>query len=256
VPFTLAHAAAALPFKRTRLVMSALVVGCLSPDFEYFIRLAPGGRLGHTLPGLFILDLPLGFIVLWLFHAFAKKPLLTCLPSGFQSRLRQHADPFPFRRTQRIILIMASILIGAMTHIVWDSFTHPTFWPYRHWTFLSHPVHLPFARTFQIYKLLQHASSLFGCIVLLIWTILWYNNTRPDDGMVPPQRSTMALVVVAITLSGAVLRAIIGVGISNGTRAWGRFAIEALITSITFFWLQLVILGVAGYPRSRPPDLG
>lgn len=150
---------------------------------------------------------------------------------------------------------MASILIGAMTHIAWDSFTHPTFWPYHHWTFLSHPVHLPFSRTFQLYKLLQHASSLFGCIVLLIWTRLWYNNTRPDDGMVQPQRSTMALVVVAITLSGAVLRAVIGVGISNGTRAWGRFAIEVLITSITFFWLQLVILGVAGYPRSRPAGL-
>jgi hypothetical protein len=38
MPFTLSHAAAALLFRRTRLVLSAVVVGCCAPDFVYFLE--------------------------------------------------------------------------------------------------------------------------------------------------------------------------------------------------------------------------
>jgi hypothetical protein len=250
VPFTFAHAAAALPFKRTRLVISALVVGCFAPDFEYFLRLAPQGRLGHTVPGLFILDLPLGLIVLWLFHAFAKKPLVTMLPGGVQSRLQRTPASFPFWGPRRLALIVASVLVGAASHIVWDSFTHPTFWPYRHWTFLSHPVQVPFARAFQLYELLQHGSTVIGCIILLIWTKRWYDGARPGERPVPPQKSVMAIVVTTIALLGAVLRAIIGFGIPTSTHAFGTFLIDAVIASITFLWLQLLILGAASSRRA------
>src|SRR5579875_1686228 len=67
VPFTPAHTVAALPFRRSRrLDMAALVVGCLSPDFEYFLRGEARGSFGHTLTGLIVLDLPLSLLVLWL----------------------------------------------------------------------------------------------------------------------------------------------------------------------------------------------
>src|SRR5579871_128427 len=36
VPFTVSHAAAALPFRRARLVTSALVVGTMAPDSSTF----------------------------------------------------------------------------------------------------------------------------------------------------------------------------------------------------------------------------
>ena len=45
MPFTLSHAAAALPFRRTRLIKSALVIGCFAPDFEYFIPLCTSRQL-------------------------------------------------------------------------------------------------------------------------------------------------------------------------------------------------------------------
>jgi hypothetical protein len=67
MPFTLSHPAAAIPFLRTRLVPSALVIGCMVPDFEYFLRFAPEGGFGHSLPGVFVFDLPVAFIALWLF---------------------------------------------------------------------------------------------------------------------------------------------------------------------------------------------
>ena len=41
MPFTLAHAAAALPLRRFKLVWSALVIGSFAPDFWLFMGL-PG----------------------------------------------------------------------------------------------------------------------------------------------------------------------------------------------------------------------
>ena len=46
MPFTPAHVAAALPFRRTRLIWSALIVGTIAPDLEYYVRLNADGRSG------------------------------------------------------------------------------------------------------------------------------------------------------------------------------------------------------------------
>jgi Domain of unknown function (DUF4184) len=62
VPFTLAHGAAALPFRRLHLVFSGLLVGTFAPDFEYFLRLSPDDGFGHTLLGTFVLTLPLALL--------------------------------------------------------------------------------------------------------------------------------------------------------------------------------------------------
>ena len=97
MPFTLSHGAAALPFRRLRLVPSALLVGTFAPDFEYFLRLAPDDRFGHTLLGTFVLTLPVALLVLWLFHRYVKLPLATLLPDAIQRRLASHLDEFRFR---------------------------------------------------------------------------------------------------------------------------------------------------------------
>jgi|HubBroStandDraft_1064217.scaffolds.fasta_scaffold451974_2 hypothetical protein len=58
MPFTLAHAAAALPFRRLHLVWSGLVIGTFAPDLEYFVRFSPNDGYGHTLVGALVLSLP------------------------------------------------------------------------------------------------------------------------------------------------------------------------------------------------------
>ena len=64
MPFTVSHAAAALPFRRARLVTSALVVGTMAPDFEYFLPLKTHDTFGHTFPGILVLTLPVALLVL------------------------------------------------------------------------------------------------------------------------------------------------------------------------------------------------
>lgn len=55
LPLTFAHPAAVLPFSRKSkyIHFSALVLGSMAPDFEYFLRGRPIGRLVIHLQGSF-----------------------------------------------------------------------------------------------------------------------------------------------------------------------------------------------------------
>jgi len=249
VPFTLAHAAAALPFRRTNLILSAVVVGTFAPDFEYFVRLAPGGNLGHTLPGALFLDLPLSLVVLWLFQAFMKEPMVALLPDPIQRRILLAPRTFRFWGPERLALIICSVLIGVGTHILWDSFTHSSFWLYHHWTVLSQTVRLPMLGTVQYYKLFQHGSTVVGSAFLLIWLLHWHRTTTPSQR--PPVRQfSLALkrVLLAfptfIAFIGAMIRAFVGVGTPNSPRMVEVFLGEAIITAVTLIWLQLLAYGI------------
>jgi hypothetical protein len=250
VPFTLSHAAAAFPFRRTPLDLSALITGCFTPDFAYFILLKPHGYIGHKLPGIFLFDLPLGLLALWLFHAYMKQPLMIYLPCGMRRRMQANSAPYLFRPAKRFALIVLSVLIGTATHIAWDSFTHDYFWPYRHWSFLRLPVHLPVAGTIQIYKLLQHGSTLIGLVAVALWIRHWYRTTKPaeafsPDRFTPAQRRIIILLVPALALCCAILRAFLGVGVPTGIRNLFQFAGEFGIASISFFCIGILLCGVA-----------
>ena len=170
MPFTISHAAAALPvhyFCKARLPMAALMVGSMSPDFAFFLPGELGRDATHSLPGVFLFCLPVGLAV-WLFYiAVLERPTLAFLPDDWRRRIA----PTP-RLTIRVLLAAAlAIVIGAFTHLVWDAFTH-----------VSTPVTstLPgfTARLFEaggmtvrVYFLLQVLSSVFGLAVLAAWAM-------------------------------------------------------------------------------------
>lgn len=57
MPLTFAHPAAILPFSRQSkyIHFSALVLGSMAPDFEYFLRGRPVGEIGHSFTGFLLL---------------------------------------------------------------------------------------------------------------------------------------------------------------------------------------------------------
>jgi len=249
VPFTLAHAAAALPFRRTRLIPSALIVGTFAPDFEYFLRLSPKSSFGHTLLGVFVLDLPLAVLVLWLFHVYMKEPLVALLPDPVRRRLVLDPRTFPFWGPTRLALILGSILLGVGTHIIWDSFTHPTFWLYRHWTVLSQTASLPIVGAVQFYKLFQHGSTAAGSAVLLIWLMHWFRITTPNKQLPVRQFSTgekrwLVVFLSLFALSGALIRAFVGTGIPRSSRTFEIFLVNAAVTALALIWMQLLAIGI------------
>jgi hypothetical protein len=249
MPFTLSHAAAVIPFRRTPFVMSALVMGCFVPDFPYLISLSPHMSYGHTFPGMFVLDLPLALLALWLFHAFIKRPMLMFLPTGFKHRLGTSVNSFPFWPPRRLSLIILSILIGTATHLLWDAFTHSNSWFYENWTSLRNSIELPAIGEVPIYKLMEYVNSVFGLAVVAVWVCHWYRTTIPSDYSVAEDENatkgrTFVTVLPALAILGGALRAYQAHRIHLEIRPLVHFATDFLISAITFFLLGLLVYGV------------
>lgn len=249
MPFTFAHAAAALPFRRLRLVPSALVVGTLAPDFWYFLGIESQSGLGHTLLGAFVFTPPLALIVLCLFHAFVEAPITSLLPDTVQSRLVSSPGLFRFGGPTRLAMILGSILLGIATHLLWDSFTHPTTWLYHHWAFLSQMVRLPLVGLVPYYRLFQHGSTLIGTAILLVWLARWYQMTEPCRQDLRPiltirQRILLIVVISLVAILGAVARSVIIAGAPTDPPAFRRFFGHAIVTVIALVWWELVALGL------------
>jgi hypothetical protein len=257
VPFTLAHAAAAWPFRRTRLILPAVVMGTFSPDFEYYVLLGPGGHFGHTLTGVLAMDLPLSLVVLWLFYAYMREPAVTLLPEAMQRRIRSYPRTFQFWGPAQLALVVGSILAGEGTHILWDSFTHTTFWPYHHWRLLSETVRLPIVGAVEYYNVLQYGSTVAGIAVLVIWVLHWYRTTKPDQRVPertfsPKGKRLLLGLMTCIALTGALIRVIVGVGTRHGPPTAEMFLILAVVTAVSLLWLQLLIFGIVWAGRKKP----
>src|SRR5437588_9409547 len=121
MPFTLAHPAAVLPFRRfcpRYLSFPALVAGSVSPDLSYFFgRLNLGPFAHHPIKG-FLFGIPAALIILVIFYLF-RRPVLETLPI----RYREVFKPLALRPVGTPLGIFLSLTIGVATHIIWDNFT-------------------------------------------------------------------------------------------------------------------------------------
>jgi hypothetical protein len=61
-----------------------------------------------------------------------------------------------------------SAVLGAASHLLWDTFTHSDGWGPHHIHALGAPLHLPVVGTVIVHQLLQYGSTAVGLIVLTI----------------------------------------------------------------------------------------
>lgn len=163
MPFTLAHPAIVIPIHKrftNRLSLSALVIGSISPDLAYYFDCNISGEFTHTLIGIFLYCLPISLSIYYLYHYLFKNPLITLFPYRItgsyptEQSVALTAITFP--------MLALSILVGALTHVFWDSFTHSNMWPVQQFDFLKTEIIRLDSYSLYTYRLLQHASTLLG----------------------------------------------------------------------------------------------
>lgn len=232
MPFTLAHPATVVPFRRLigpdRLPFEAFVIGTMSPDFEYLYRLEPFALISHASYGLFLFGLPVGLFTVALWVLLLRDPTraLFALPTTTR------AHPLTFRWWVRAA---AAVLIGGATHVVWDAFTHrDTYGPVlipalKNVAFTVGSVSVPW------YNVLQILSSVLGGAVVIAW--LWRAMQRahawPAVITAPWRRRTWIALVLFATLFAAwnATQQGLMVDSSSSTRIkiiLGRFAVGGL----------------------------
>jgi hypothetical protein len=207
MPLTFAHPLAAVPFARRGLPLSALAVGAMSPDFVYFLMLVPGHQLGHSLGGIVLWDLPLSLLVLWMFHRLIKRPLAELLPTPLQARLAPWVRPFPWLPARRFAALVGAILLGAVTHLAWDAFTHHDRAVVVHWSLLRRTVELGSLGAVPVYKLLQHGSTVVGLALLGLWLARVLARTQPiavEPRLASHQRGLRLAGLVLISLAAGI----------------------------------------------------
>jgi hypothetical protein len=241
MPFTVAHAAAALPLRRLNLVWSAFVVGSMAPDFPYVVGNIEYRALGHHFPGVLLFTLPASFAVLWFYHWAIKRPIAGLLPVGMQQRLNGELGEFKFGGGRRFAAITFSIILGIATHLLWDSFTHYNTWPWLHFIWLRSGIDLPGRGWMPMTAVLQYASSLLGVLALGVWILMWYRETAPvtDIASVPLEsRVSLAVLIFAIAGATGFLRAWLPLGmIPRSMREWDWFLMNFATTAIAVaFW--------------------
>jgi len=241
MPFTPAHAAAAWPARKVfvRLPLSALIIGTLSPDFEYFLRLAPVSRWAHTPTGILLFCLPVSMAVWLVFRRLIRPALLDLLPPGLASALGPPSTSWAWA--------IVAVLLGALTHVAWDGFTHQHDWAVNAWPVLRTEVAAQKWPGLRWYKLLQNLSSAGGLILLAAWLAAWVRSQSPGAGRWAAgqlaRASRAAALVAFLTIAAAYVNA---VQASSRPVQLSRFAVGGMIGGS----LALLLLG-AGHEATR-----
>ena len=126
MPFTISHTAVVLPFSRLLArwhLLSATVIGAMVPDFRLFFPGMPRVDT-HSVVGLATFCLPVGVITYWVFERLIKTPVVEALPEGAYARWLPYAAEGDIRSLRQWFLAAFGILAGALSHLVWDGFTH------------------------------------------------------------------------------------------------------------------------------------
>lgn len=211
MPWTFAHPAAVVPLRRycpERLNFAALVTGSISPDLGYYIHRFDLAHFAHSLLGSLLACLPAGLFLLGVLYLL-REPLRFLLPQPHRAALAPISAQRFSLHPGKALAITASVLLGAWTHIAWDSCTHREGWLVSRITLLQEPLLRLGAAELPVYAVLQHLSTLGGIAVLLMAYSLWLRSrhkvvltaiTESDDHWRYAFLITVAALALAIAL--------------------------------------------------------
>jgi hypothetical protein len=207
------------------------------PDFGLFFPWHMHRFETHSAIALLTFCLPVGLATYWLFQYFLKTPVMQVLPEGAYARWRAYSSPADFSSARQWLLAAGGVLAGAVTHLVWDAFTHENARGIRMIPWLEEPVVEIGSHHMGGVRLLQDGSSLIGLIVVLV--LVGYGLRRGREEAVPGrplQRAERWGWVIAYTVAA--------VALSAGWFLWARVgeprghSIKALATGIAVAGLR------------------
>lgn len=205
MPFTPSHAIVALPFIRTPIPAGAVAVGAMAPDLPLFFPWVAPYAVTHGFPGLLLVSLPIA-VVLYAVWRVAIRPAASALllPEGLRARIPWAWDRVgvdqsgrPERLVRSAVLVVVAALIGVVTHVFWDLFTHPDRLGSEWFPVLGEQWGPVDGTTW-----LQHGFSVLGLAGLAAWAVVALRRAGVVHRADPP---SVGVVRVAAWVSAGLL---------------------------------------------------
>ena len=173
--------------------MTGLVIGSVTPDFEFLLRLKETDVFAHKWPGLLTFDLPFAIAFSFLFHNVFRNVVIIHLPTYFRRRFTVFLS-FNWNAyfKQNLMRFFISVCIGVLSHLFLDAFTHEdgifvmmnvAF--YQTLTIFHQPL--------PVYVVLQLGSSVAGALY-----ILWFVSFMKKGKDITPVQKVFPFWLIMI----------------------------------------------------------
>ena len=213
MPYTISHAIISLPahsITRGKIPVAAFIVGSISPDFPYQLALTITKAPGHSIAGVFIYCLLPSLLILAIWYRWLEKPTLDLF---WLERERVSFNKWSY------LAIVFGVLIGAYSHILWDSTSHVDGYFVARSDFLRTSLF-----SLPLYKWNQYGSGVLGLFALFLWYIytIFKHRKRPYKG-----RLILGLSIYAASILGFIV-------VANAIHGSSNLAEYAVRSSIGF----------------------
>lgn len=190
MPFTPSHAVVALPFIRTPLVPAAIAIGAMTPDLPLFVRVVGlNYSFTHTFANV-VWTAVLAFVLFLVWRVVLRPAVPELSPRWLAARLPDEWSDGGISAAGRAVgvgekrlyplLLAVSLILGVLSHIVWDLFTHEGRWGVQ-----LLPVLDAQWGPLTGFKWLQHGSSVLGLVIIGVWGLLWLRRHSPRSAVTP-----------------------------------------------------------------------
>src|SRR5262245_14031787 len=182
-----------------------------------------------------------------------KLPLMSLAPETHQQKLAVLATPFRWGPPTRFLLILVSIVLGAVTHVVWDSFTHDRGYAVRNLPDLRTPPLQAVGNDRPMYNVLQHGSSVAGLAILAFWYWRWSKRTpaQPVPEYLKMRAAKKAWITAMILITAGSLSLIYAYAVSDHLARLRRFAGVSVVMFLSLVFVEVVGFGLWWHWKQR-----
>lgn len=168
--FTLSHCIVAIPLTKIfkqQIPFASIAIGSMTPDL-YRLLTTQSGSFSHQWTSLIVPNLFVGLLFCFLWY-YIYKPTLSYIFISKYPKTNQSSHFI------RFFLLILGLLLGCITHLIWDGLTH-----LDHRTLLFHSIlaqeFIIFNQSYALHFLLQIFSSFIALPVLFYFMYQYFKN--------------------------------------------------------------------------------
>ncbi len=237
MPFTLSHPALILPLNllpKKWVSLTGLIIGSIAPDLQSYFTTGAEKAHSHTWAGILWFCIPVGLLLSFIYHLVVREMLITHLPKFLQIKFIRYKDVqwvSLFRKTWPVIIL--SIIVGAASHLFWDSFSHFDGYFIRNNPSWQGNMNV-FGRSTEIPFVIQYVNTVVGMLVI-IYAILQVPRCRNVRIRVVIMKYWLIIGVITLILTFFRLESLQGTKLDDMlTSIMSAFALALITTSILF----------------------